>query len=294
MDYIHRKVFLTKNLVPHDSDGDGVMDSLVLSATTKNIQVPLRQSFDDIGIYEVSTEESFEIIDIAGFMDDTIDGGTITQPTTPPSVTGNTWNGGGTSQSGQQEVFYCGDTTALNYQVKSSGVRNGQNVFILTDVLGNETIYGQDANGLYPTLTVNNTLCTYSYTVDPGTGTGGEPGSGTGGGGSGLITLERWGECNQSWSNVYSYNYENTALTVANNYCSSTYGPGSATLSSSSFAGVTQGDCTTVGTYAFAGVKLNSYETASCCCGGYTCGDNGDQCCGWCSQFKFKFCFYCS
>lgn len=293
MDYIHRKVFLTKNLVPHDSDGDGVMDSLVLSATTKNIQVPLRQSFDDIGIYEVSTEESFEIIDIAGFMDDTIDGGTITQPTTPPSVTGNTWNGGGTSQAVQQEVFYCDDTTALNYQVKSSGVRNGQNVFILTDVLGNETIYGQDANGLYPTLTVNNTLCTYSYTVDPGTETGGGTGPESGGG-SGLVTLTGQGGCGQSWSNVYSYNYENTALANANAYCSTNYG--SSTLSSSSFpSGYVQGDCNTAGTSVFSGVKLKSHTETWCCQNGdYSCGDNNDQCCGWVRQFEFTYCFYCS
>jgi hypothetical protein len=72
MEYIKRKVYLNKYLTPFDSNGDGVLDSIVISATTKTLQIPLIHSYDDMGIFEVSDEESFEIIEVSSLFNDTI------------------------------------------------------------------------------------------------------------------------------------------------------------------------------------------------------------------------------
>lgn len=130
MEYIQRKVFLTKYLRPFDSDGDGVMDSLVLSATTKTIQIPLTQSYDDMGIYDISDEETVDIIDINSVFNDGIPGGNVTQPTGTTTTTiswgtgtigyittGDTINlGSSSSTTNSTTITFCNDKTALNYQ----------------------------------------------------------------------------------------------------------------------------------------------------------------------------------
>ena len=130
MEYIQRKVFLTKYLRPFDSDGDGVMDSLILSATTKTIQIPLTQSYDDMGIYDISDEETVDIIDINSVFNDGIPGGSVTQPTGTTTTTiswgtgtinyvttGDTIDlGSSSSTTNSATITFCSDTTALNYQ----------------------------------------------------------------------------------------------------------------------------------------------------------------------------------
>lgn len=120
MEFIKRKVFLTKNLVPYDSDNDGQPDSLTLSATTKNILVPLTTSYDDIGIYDLAIEDEVEIIDIGGIFDETIDPNDVTQPKDPLSGVTSNWGSGelpGQGEAGQpQNYAYCSDPQSPNYQ----------------------------------------------------------------------------------------------------------------------------------------------------------------------------------
>jgi hypothetical protein len=117
MDYIQRKVFLTKYLTPFDSDGDGKDDSLVLSATTKTIQIPLSLSFDDMGIYDIVDDERVEFIDIGGLFDGDIGDGATPEDGGTTS-TGSNWgpNGGNTDNAGSGGVIeVCTDQTASNY-----------------------------------------------------------------------------------------------------------------------------------------------------------------------------------
>ena len=58
MEYIKRKVHLTKYLTLQDSSGEN--DTLVFKSIDKIIQIPLTQSYDDMGVYDVSVD----IIDI--------------------------------------------------------------------------------------------------------------------------------------------------------------------------------------------------------------------------------------
>ena len=76
MEFLRRKVYLSKYFRPYDSDGDGILDSLILSATTKTLQIPLIQKFDDIGIYRPLDPmvEDVEIIDIDNLWSTSNDG----------------------------------------------------------------------------------------------------------------------------------------------------------------------------------------------------------------------------
>ena len=76
MEFFRRKVYLSKYFRPYDSDGDGILDSLILSATTKTLQIPLIQKFDDIGIYRTldPMAEDVEIIDIDNLWSTSNDG----------------------------------------------------------------------------------------------------------------------------------------------------------------------------------------------------------------------------
>ena len=147
MEYIQRKVFLTKYLRPFDSDGDGVMDSLILSATTKTIQIPLTQTFDDMGIYDISDEETADIIDINSVFNDGIPGGSVTQPTgtTTTTVTWGTdtttgttidW---GTDETNSTVVKFCSDKSSTNYQI----LVLKSNSYVLQNIDGSETEYPQ-------------------------------------------------------------------------------------------------------------------------------------------------------
>lgn len=279
MEFISRKVFLTKNLVPYDSDNDGVMDSLVLSATTKTLQIPLKQSYDDIGIYEVSEEESFVIIDVGSIFDDNISGDDVTQPTPGVDPQTSTWEGGGEGggATDPNRHEYCSDITATN------GV----------------TLSDLQADPSYPSGTlfvINNSLCTYVNTGTP------DPIINEGGSnnvsnmycilGPNTSTICNW--TTSSWSNYYS-----TALSAADTYCRNR-GYSSGTLDDSDFEidgnTIPQGDYSTAydansnpnGT-AFAEVSLKGTESRSCC----TSRDSDGNCTNWVTKYRYNFCFYC-
>jgi hypothetical protein len=279
MEFISRKVFLTKDLVPYDSDGDGVMDSLILSATTKSLLIPLRQSFDDIGIYETDDEEFVEIIDIGGIFDDSIDGDDITQPTTPEEPDTNDWDSGGSSQTDGQEIFYCSDTSATNYLVKTTETRDDKPAIVLTGPSGLETVYFQDLNGDFPTFTVDPTLCKYDNFSSDASGGGN---AGTSGGGSPIITFSRWSKCDESWAS-----YKSDALDIANAYCQNTYNSSVLYIPSGQPDG---GSCTDT-SQAFSGVKLRTVASTTTCCKSYTC--NNGRCCP-ALRYRYSFCFRCS
>jgi len=175
MDYINRKVRLDLSLRPYDSGGDGKIDSLTVSAITKNIQVPLRLTFDDMGIFEtVPLEERLDIIDISSIWDDTIKGSDTAQP--PPTFTGVTsdWgsgdsNGGGT-QTNSLIVDYCSDITAENYQGLS--FVNGD--AILSSSGGTSpNLINQSSSYSAPLPTFNQCCCVYT---DNGQQSGGDVG----------------------------------------------------------------------------------------------------------------------
>jgi hypothetical protein len=299
MDFIKRKVFLTKNLKPYDSNGDGVFNALVLSATTKHIQIPIRHSFDDIGIYEVDEEESFEIIDIGSFFDGSFTG--VTQPTDDPSVTGNTWNGGGDAGNGgsnDTEIRYCGDVTAQQYSVLTY---NGGTA-VLTPNNGPATTYPAPI----PIFTIDNSLCVYDDNPGDLSGTGdtgsdnvsdmfclrsseghGDPGHVS------TTTNPRTGYCNNSWFNVSPWNvtsvwtgsYENVAYSKAVAYCQSQgY---TTTLQSSDFTGsIPQGNPINNASQPWAKVKYQSVVQGSCCA-------NPPDCTITPTGTYWRYCFFC-
>lgn len=295
MDFIKRKVFLTKDLRPYDSDGDGVFNALVLSATTKHIQIPIRHSFDDIGIYEVADEESFEIIDIGSFFDGSFTG--VTQPSGTPSVTGNTWNGGGDAGNGgsnDTEIPYCNDTTANNYTT----VTYSSGGAIVTPANGTPTTY----TAPLPTFTVDNSLCVYDNATGGSTGTG--PSSPTGFGIQTLFNGCKGSSAGNScggnpcitpigsyWTTLSSWSaYSPYALTNAINHCKALYGNTTATvLTNGDFGSIPQGDCTTAGSLAFAGVKLDQSWGGYYCCTS-NCGTDDET---GVYTYRYKYCFYC-
>ncbi len=294
MDFIKRKVFLTKDLKPYDSDGDGIFNALVLSATTKHIQIPIRHSFDDIGIYEVDEEESFEIIDIGSFFDGSFTG--VTQPTDDPTITGSTWDGGGSSGNGgtnDEKVPYCNDLSAINgayLTIFSSGA---------TIVYNNGPSVGTTYPYPIPTFEVDNSLCRYED-VDPGpSGTGSNTG---GSSGFGMQTLFNncGGSCGGNpcvtpigsyWTTVSSWSsYSSYALNNAINKCRALYGNTTATvLTNADFGSTPQGDCTTQGTLAFAGVKHQQTWGGYYCCTA-NCGTDDET---GVYTYRYKYCFYC-
>lgn len=156
MNYIKRKVFLTKDLVPYDSNNDGHYDSLTISATTKSILIPLITSYDDMGIFEVDDEEIIDIIDIGSIFDDGIDGKDITQPPDPTDPNSSDWGSGtgqGSGGAGQPYDYeYCGDVSAPNYQ-------SIQNIGSYFGVVGTDTQIIAGLTAMNITLVVNNSLC---------------------------------------------------------------------------------------------------------------------------------------
>jgi len=120
MEFLRRTVYLSKYFRPYDSDGDGVLDSLILSATTKTLQIPLIQKFDDIGIYRTLDPmvEDVEIIDIDNLWSTSNDGrGDVdyTEVGTQSSAT-NQGDEGSVNQEGTNTLgAVCTDDEALNY-----------------------------------------------------------------------------------------------------------------------------------------------------------------------------------
>jgi hypothetical protein len=120
MEFLRRTVYLSKYFRPYDSDGDGVLDSLILSATTKTLQIPLIQKFDDIGIYRTLDPmvEDVEIIDIDNLWSTSNDGrGDVdyTEVGTQSSAT-NQGDEGSVNQEGTNTLgAVCTDGEALNY-----------------------------------------------------------------------------------------------------------------------------------------------------------------------------------
>jgi hypothetical protein len=300
MDFIKRKVFLTKNLRPLDTNGDGVFNALVLSATTKTIQVPLRHSYDDMGIFEVSDDEDFEIIDVGGLFDDSITG--ITQPTPPPSLTGITWNGGGSVGNGgsnDTEISYCNDTTAQSYSVLSYNSFGTE--AILTPNIGTPTTYLAPI----PKFTIDNSLCKYDPVFN-------EPGSGQGSSASDNVSdiqckmscpcawaANEDGDCGIhsgcpacDWTTLSWNSYKSTALSNANAHCQTMYGFNyTSTLTDSDFVNgsttIPQGNANT--TQPFAGVSLKNHWDGQCC---ITRNDDG-SCAKYLVRNRYEYCFYC-
>lgn len=152
MEFLRRKVYLSKYFRPYDSDGDGILDSLILSATTKTLQIPLIQKFDDIGIYRTLDPmvEDVEIIDIDNLWSTSNDGrGDVdyTEVDTQSSAT-NQGDEGSVNQEGTNSIgSVCTDDTAINYILNQEGYTNatlgtnsnGDSVLILSS--GDELLY---------------------------------------------------------------------------------------------------------------------------------------------------------
>jgi hypothetical protein len=303
MNFIKRKVFLTKDLKPFDTNGDGVFNALVLSATTKSIQVPLTHSYDDIGIFETSNNEIFEIIDIASIFDDTITG--ITQPNSSSSgITTIDW-GNGTSETETTPigfiVEYCNDNTATNY-------------LILTATTDGYALYNPNSNTLNqypppsPNFIPNLSKCEYPPITDGDsnpvemednlTDNISYPmqtlynGCTASCGSSACLPPTDTDGTTDGWTTINSWSsYESHAEAFAISKCKSLYSNTTATiLTSGDFpSGVSQGDCSTVGSLAFAGVKHHTTSGGHYCCTS-NCGEDGET---GIYTYRYRYCFYC-
>ena len=165
MDFIGRKVFLSKGLVPYDSDGDGIMDSLVLSSTDKTIQMPINQNFDDIGLYEVPLEETIEVIDNYTLFGD-ISVGDIKTPDDVIVIDDISWVGGATGGTNNGPVKFCSDinnTFLCSKTVVQNDVIYLRPCFIDTGVQNNEGVEGFVIGVPYPPGTVFDGRTTSEY-----------------------------------------------------------------------------------------------------------------------------------
>lgn len=296
MEFIKRKVFLTRDLKPVDTNGDGVFNALSLLATTKIIQIPLIHSFDDMGVYEVSNDEHFEIIDIGGIFDGSITG--VTQPPVGPGpITGNTWNGGGSSDSppsNDGQVEYCGDLSAIN----GASVTFSGSTAILTPNNSSPVLYTSPT----PTFIINYSLCTYEQPIgvdNTATSTV-----------SGMEKLFNWGTystdaCGSQWTTISTWNsFQSTAYNAATSRCQTLFGPSATVLTNNDFINpstgnaIAQGDCSNPPTVdangnlsglAFAGVKLQQSWGPYYCCTS-NCGENNET---GVYKYRYYYCFYC-
>lgn len=312
MNFIKRKVFLTKYLRPYDTNGDGVFNALVLSATTKTIQIPLTHSYDDMGVFEVSDEESIEIIDIGGVFDDKITG--VTQPSKPITVINIDWSGGGSVGNGgtnDTDVKYCNDLTAINGTT-------------LTFISGGDAVLNPNNEppttyeSPLPTFTIDNSLCQYEQVIgDLNTGdTGGSNVSNEicivsslGHGNSSHVTTTvqprfitaQNGTCNASWFDFSPWDvkptwtqYQSKALSNALDYCQSLGLGYTRVLINSDFeyngTTVPQGDPINDPTQPWAGVKLKSSTSGQCC----AARNNDNECVSNLTGYWYNFCFFCS
>jgi len=64
MEFIQRKIVLTKYLQTIDTDGDGLDDTILFGTSDKILQIPITQTMDDMGIYNIYEDIEVEIIDI--------------------------------------------------------------------------------------------------------------------------------------------------------------------------------------------------------------------------------------
>ena len=155
MEFLKRKVFLTKYLVPVDSDNDGVLDSLTLSATTKTLQIPLVQSFDDIGIYDTISEEDqipFEVIDFGNMWDETNDGSDDGGTGGNGEIIPVDWGSGdgGVGSNGEDTLELCDDPNATNYignALRDYYAQIGQNITTFGCEYGQTNFDGTSESG---------------------------------------------------------------------------------------------------------------------------------------------------
>jgi hypothetical protein len=328
MNFIKRKVFLTKDLKPFDTNGDGVFNALVLSATTKSIQVPLTHSYDDMGVFETSNDESFEIIDINSVFNDTITG--ITQPNGPStgSTTVNWGNGtselGGGIVEGPDGIAYCGDETAINFVTLTQspnlnsvggtitlgttpyGIEYGSNDFNIDNSLCSYTSDTTDTSGETNETDVGFGLQTLYNNCGngqdgPNNSCGGDPCVGGWVGSSSPYALDV-----SSWSD-----YESTAEVLATAHCRQLYGNNTATFLDSATDFIyngqvipSNGDCYGGnGGNAFPGVKnkpvpdLNGNPSTAEGWGPYTCpspcGGEDQPDCWEKKTYRYAYCFFC-
>jgi hypothetical protein len=64
MEFIHRKIVLTKYLQTVDTNGDGLDDTIFYGTNDKILQIPIIQKMDDMGIYNIYEDVEVEIIDV--------------------------------------------------------------------------------------------------------------------------------------------------------------------------------------------------------------------------------------
>ena len=324
MNFIKRKVFLTKDLKPFDTNGDGVFNALVLSATTKSIQVPLTHSYDDMGVFEVSNDETFEIIDIISIFDDSITG--ITQPTeTTGTTTTIDWGSGTSESAGGIEVNgdvweYCGDTLANNYLILSGNSEDGYFLVNPTDMSTYTPPFPQ------PIFEQNNQLCSQTDTGIDSDNTEGQDndttsfpmqtiwvtGDGTGAPLPAAIAAQAkeantLPECDWGYTTVLYGLVGGNGL--ADKVCQSLYNNTTArVLESIDFPpNLVQGNCLSQPPIPFQGLEGPTIQEGSCTqcyCGAnvVTCG----SCCSGCDTdtpslatevgnitYKLEYCFYC-
>lgn len=93
--FYKRDIHFYKHMKIVDSNGDGVEDTLAILPTSNQyfLQIGINQNMDDLGIYDMVTNEEFEIIDFNGFWDENNDGSGDGYPVdpftglpTPPSL----------------------------------------------------------------------------------------------------------------------------------------------------------------------------------------------------------------
>jgi hypothetical protein len=282
MEYIRRKVYLSRSITPRDSNGDGSLDSLTLTPTTKVLQIPLTNSYDDIGLFDVSDNDSTQIIDVSSIFGDTIVTSDIIQPKDDIGPVIIDWGGGGGTGGGignEDVIEYCSDVSANN-GVKLTQSSDG---WLFNPNDGDSTLYSYPA----PTFIPNNTLCTYP---DYSTLIGG------GGGGTGTATIKnfftRWnfGEitwdrnrCN--WSDKSSWSkFESTAKSEAIKVCKAN---GFSDTLDWYNVGPLPGDCN--GGRPFKNVKHRASYVGTCC----TKYDDDGKCTKSHTTYLYQYCFYC-
>lgn len=324
MDFINKKIFLTKYLVPYDSNNDGVTDSLILSAITKHIQIPLFTKMDDIGIYESVSEkdqDELEIIDIGNLWDETNTGSGDGGVDVNPNI-GIDWGDGGypggTNTSGEV-INACIDEYANNFNI---------NYFNLNELYNN-------SNGVLG-VKVNNVGCTYSS----GGQSGGASGTGTQEGGltnevvvvgnnnnsncRQQVNLAEQGQIFPDWyydkckvlgnewtdippSDILNSSYYQFWLSTANQVCIqrgfvrlmvdddfNPYNPNYVSLTQGPGCTVYDGDYT----MPFANLKVRQYTSCTCCPEDNIVREYGNYgnwvCAEFVLRYSYEFCGWCT
>jgi hypothetical protein len=302
-------------MVPFDSDGDGVFDSLVLSATTKSIQVPICHSYDDMGIYDVISEDDerwnqVEVIETGGFLDegsinDVIDDLINEDAEAEVIDIESIWPEGETQVvNGTPTVQTCIDPIATNYNEFADQQYNAGLINVPPDDgIGTGCVYAvggaggtQGSSGGAATTDPASDLQTI-WTSDKSGPAGCHDGYCNG---AGQYKCGCNGWTTQGWSS-----YKSTAKNKAIQHCQNLPKPGggyySTVLEASDFGPLyVKGNCNTTTVTnisgAFDGVKKKSTDKKNCCKNWSCVDDDPDywSCSGgWTEYRRYRICFYC-